>query len=172
MLKHGGDTGFEEGKVHETDAAEVGFLLVFGDHFAEASDDGTGGRSKGHNSLVLSGDGEVIESKTGEVTAIARLLGEALSEGGENVVLSGADHGDTVLFVSYIAEFVDAFGGCSTLFSLFVHHGLEQLGNVFHLRRLGWGSSLARLKNIVAKRKRREHSTVDTIGFTRSGCVL
>jgi hypothetical protein len=45
VLKHGGDTGLEEGEVHETDAAEVGFLLVFGNHFAESSDDGTGRRS-------------------------------------------------------------------------------------------------------------------------------
>lgn len=81
------------------------------------------------------------------MTAVARLLGEALSEGCEDVVLSGADHWDTVLFVPDIAEFVDAFGGGSTLFSLFVHHGLEQLGDVFHLRRFGWGRSwLGRLK--------------------------
>jgi hypothetical protein len=138
-LEHGGDTGLEEGEVHKTDAAEVGFLLVFGNDFAEPSDDGTGRRSKGHNSLVLGGDGEVVESEAGEVTAIARFLGEALGEGCEDVVFSGADHWDAVLFVSDIAEFVDAFGGGGTLFSLFVHHGLEQLGDVFHLGRFGWG---------------------------------
>jgi hypothetical protein len=123
VLKHGGDTGLEEGEVHETDAAKVGLLLIFGNNFAKPSDDGTGRRSEGHNSLVLGGDGEVVKGKAGEMATVTRFLGEALGEGCEDVILSGADHGDAVLLVSYITEFVDAFGGGGTLFSLLVHHG-------------------------------------------------
>ena len=81
------------------------------------------------------------------MTSVSRLLGEALGERSENVVLSRAYHGHTVLLVADVAKFVDAFGGGSTLLSLFGHHGFEQVGNVLHLGRLGWNGSRLGLKD-------------------------
>ena len=39
VLQDGGDAGLQERKIHETDAAQIGFLLVLCDNFAKSSDD-------------------------------------------------------------------------------------------------------------------------------------
>ena len=74
------------------------------------------------------------------MTPISRLLREALCEGGENVPFPRAYHWHAVLFVSNVAEFVDAFGGRSGLFALFLEHGGQEIGDII---KLGWlGRSL------------------------------
>ena len=41
--------------------------------------------------------------------------------------------GPPILLVADIAELVDAFGGGIALFALFSHHGVNEVGNAFHL---------------------------------------
>ena len=135
MLQNAGDASLQERQVHETDAAEVRFLLVLSNDFAKPTNDILGSGSETHDTLVFGGDGQVVQGEACQVTSITGFLGEALSEGCEHVVLSAADHGDTVLLVSDIAQFVDSLGGGGALFSLRVEHGLDQLWNVVK----GWG---------------------------------
>ena len=140
MLENGGDASLQEGKVHETDAAQVRLLLVFCDDLAETSDDVLRGRAESHDTLVLRGDRQVVQGKAGQVTAISTLLGEALGQGSQYIVLSTADHRDTVLLVSDIAQFVDVLGGGGTLFTLGVQHGVDQVRDVVKCRGLGRGA--------------------------------
>jgi hypothetical protein len=134
VLKHGSNAGLKEGKIHQTNAAEVGFLLVLGDDLAESTNNSSTAGSKGHNTLVLGRDGKVVQGETGKVASVSALLGEAVREGGENVILSGADHRNAVLFMSNVAELVDALGGVSGLLSLFFLHGGEEIRNIIHCR--------------------------------------
>mmetsp|Transcript_15437 Transcript_15437/g.23954 ORF Transcript_15437/g.23954 Transcript_15437/m.23954 type:complete len:104 (+) Transcript_15437:795-1106(+) len=103
MLEHGSNAGLKEGEIHQANAAEVGFLLVLGDDLAESANNSSTAGSKGHNTLVLGRDGKVIQCETGKVASVSALLGEAVRKGGEHVILSGANHRNTVLFVSDIA---------------------------------------------------------------------
>jgi hypothetical protein len=135
MLQDGGDASFKEGKVHEADAAQVRFLLVLGDDLAESSDDILGSGSKGHNTLVFSGDRKVVQGKASKVTSITTLLSQAFGKGSENIVLSTAHHRNTVLLVADVAKLVDTLCGGSALFTLAGQHSLDQLRNVIK----GWG---------------------------------
>ena len=140
MLQNGGDACFEEGKVHKTDATQVRLLLIFGDNLAKSSDNFLGGWSKGHDTLVLGGDRKVVKSKTGKVTTISTFLCQALCEGCENVVLSTADHRDTVLLMTNITQFVNALGSGGALFSLGTEHSFDEIGDVIKRRGLGGGT--------------------------------
>ena len=142
VLQDSGDAGFQEGKVHQANAAQVRLLLVFGNDLAKSSNDILGGRSKRHDTLVLGRDGQVVQGQASQMTAIATLLCEALGQGSQDVVLSGADHGDTVLLVADIAKLVDSLGCGGALFSLGVEHLLDQFGNVIERGRLCRGHSL------------------------------
>jgi hypothetical protein len=150
MLHDGGDAGLEERKVHETDAAEVRLLLVFSDNLAQSSNDFFGRGSKGHDSLVLSGDGKVVQSEASKVASVSALLGQALGKRSKDIPLSAADHGNTVLLVSNVTELIDALGGGGTLFSLLAQHGLKKLRNVIKSRGLGRGC-LGRLGKKTSK---------------------
>ena len=136
VLEHGGNAGLKEGKIHQANAAEVGFLLVLGNNLAESTNNSGTAGSEGHNALVLSWDGKVVQGETGKVASISTLLGEAVCEGGEHIKVSGANHGNTILFVANITELVDALGGISSLLSLFFGHGGEEVRNIIH----GWGA--------------------------------
>mmetsp|Transcript_6612 Transcript_6612/g.12001 ORF Transcript_6612/g.12001 Transcript_6612/m.12001 type:complete len:580 (+) Transcript_6612:191-1930(+) len=144
VLQDGCDTSFEEGKVHEADAAQVGFLFVFGDDFAQSSNDFLGCGSKSHDALVFSGDGKVIQGEASKVSSVSAFLCQTLSKRSQNVVLSAADHGDTILLVTNITQFVNALCGGGTLFSLGVEHSFNEVGDVLKSGRLG-GGTLGRL---------------------------
>ena len=147
MLQNGGDASFEERKVHQADATQVRFLLVLGNDLAESTDDFFRGRTKGHDTLVLGWDGKIVEGKAGQVASITTLLSQALCKGSKNIVLSTANHWDTVLFVPNIAELVDSLGSSGTLFALGVEHRLDELGDVIEggrLSRSAFWSSLSR----------------------------
>jgi len=136
MLQDGGDASLEEGKVHEANAAQVRFLLIFSDNLAKSSDDILRGGSKSHDALVFGRDRKVVEGKAGKVASISAFLGQALGERSQHVVFSTADHRDTVLLVADIAEFVDTLGCGRTLFSLRVEHLVNQLRDIIESRRL------------------------------------
>lgn len=148
MLQDARDAGLKERQVHETDATKVRFLLVFGDDLAESSDHVLGGWTQGHDAFVFCGDGKVIQSKTRKVAAVTRFLSQALRQRCEDVILSTANHWNTVLLVANIAELVDALCSSSTLLAFRVEHGFDQFGNVIEC---GWfrGGTLCRRSLII-----------------------
>jgi hypothetical protein len=115
-----GNARFLKGKAHEANAAQVRFLLIFGNDHAKSSDNSLRSGSKSHDALVLGGDGKVVEGNAGKMAAISGFLGQALGERSQDIVLSTANHGDTVPLVSNVAKFVNAL--CGTLFTLGVEH--------------------------------------------------
>mmetsp|Transcript_15014 Transcript_15014/g.42411 ORF Transcript_15014/g.42411 Transcript_15014/m.42411 type:complete len:609 (-) Transcript_15014:121-1947(-) len=145
MLQDGGDAGLQEGQVHQADAAQVGFLLVLGDDLAESSDHLLGGWPERHDALVLGRDGQVVQREAGKVASVSGFLGQALGERGEDVVLSGTHHGDTVLLVADVAKLVDLLGGGGALLALGAEHGVDEVRDVIERRWLvggalgGWG---------------------------------
>ena len=64
------------------------------------------------------------------MSPIATFLREALRKGSQDVPFATADHGDAVLFMSDVAEFIDAFCGGSAFFPGFVSHGDQEVGDV------------------------------------------
>jgi hypothetical protein len=147
MLQDGGDASLKEGKVHQADAAQVRFLLILGNNLAKSSDDLLGSGSKSHDTLVLGRDGKVVQGKASKVATVSTFLGQALSKGRKDIILSTADHGDTVLLVTDIAQFVDALGGGGALLSLGVEHGLEKLRDIIKSRGLRRGTLEAGIAN-------------------------
>lgn len=75
------------------------------------------------------------------MTSISTFLGQTLSQRSQNVVLSTADHWDTVLLVAYITQFVNTLSGSGALLALGVEHGIDKIRNVLESRGLG-GSTL------------------------------
>jgi len=142
VLQDGSDAGLQKRKIHETDAAQVGFLLVLSDDFAKSSDNILRRGSKSHDTLVLRRDRKVIECKASKVASISALLSQTLSQRSQYVVLSTADHRDTVLLVAYITQFVNTLSGGGALLSLGVEHGVDKIRNVIESRGLGRSSLL------------------------------
>ena len=134
MLQDSCDRSFEEGEVHEADAAQVRLLLVLSDHLAKPSNYSLGRRSKGHNALVLGWNGQVVQSEASQMTSISRFLGQAFGQWGKYIILSTAYHRDTVLLVADIAELVNSLCGGSTLFALLVQHNFDEFGDIIE----GW----------------------------------
>jgi hypothetical protein len=158
VLQNGGDGRLEEREVHEANAAKVRFLFIFRDNLAETSDNSFGRRSEGHNTLVLSWDRKVVQCEASQMTSITRFLGQAFSEWGKDIILSTADHGDTVLLVSNIAQLVNALRSSSALLTLFVQHDFDEFRDIIEGWWSGWGS-LVRVDNtwlveVVPKRKK------------------
>jgi hypothetical protein len=135
VLQDGGDTGFEERQVHQANAAEIAFLLVFSDDFAETSNNILRGRSESHNTLVLRRDGKVVEGQASKVTTISTLLSQALRQRRQHIILSTANHRNAVLLVTNITELIDSLRCGSALLTLGVQHLLNQFRNVVE----GWG---------------------------------
>jgi hypothetical protein len=146
VLEDGGDASLKEGKIHQANATEVRLRFAISNDLAECTNNLLRTGSKGHDGLVLNGDGEIVQSKTCQVTSVSTFLGQALSKRSEDIVFSAADHGDAVLLVAYITQFVDALGGGGALFSLGVEHGFDKCRNIIKSRWLGrsalWGSLL------------------------------
>ena len=105
-------------------------------------------------------DRKIVQRKASQVTAISTLLSQALSERSQNIVFSTAYHGNTVLLVSDIAQFVDSFCGGRAFFALRVEHLFHKVGNVIERWGLGW-SRRRRLGSLQRRRKRDDENKGD-----------
>jgi hypothetical protein len=131
------DASLQEGKVHEADAAQVRLMLVLGHDLTESSNYSLRSRSKSHDLLVLRRDGEIVQGKISKVTYISVLMMQALGERSQYIVLSTADHGNTVLLMTDIAKLVNALGGGGDMQHVGAEHSLDKLGDIIETRGLG-----------------------------------
>ena len=126
-------------------------MLVLGDNLAQSANDFLRGGSESHDTLVFGRDGKVVEGKAGQVTSISAFLGQALCKGSKNIILSTADHGDTVLLVPNIAQLVNSLSGGGTLLSLGVEHGVDEVGDIIE----GWWLGRSSLGRLMLTKKTR-----------------
>ena len=76
------------------------------------------------------------------MASISTFLSQTLGQRSQYIVLSTADHRDTVLLVAYITQFVNTLRGGGALLALGVEHGVDKIRNVIESGGLGRSSLL------------------------------
>ena len=137
------EAGFSRGaRDHEANAAQVSLWLVLNYDVAKCTNDFLGIRTKGHHTLILCWNREVVQCEASHLTAITMFFHQAPRRN-EDIVFSTAHHGDSIMLMTNITQFVVALGSSETF--LFFD-ALNQLRDVIKSGRLGrcilWSSRL------------------------------